>query len=154
MGASLPAGGGHGGGRRGRRSRRSPMSDINVTPLVDVMLVLLIVFMVTAPLLTVGVPIELPKTEASALKTDKEPLTLTVRPDGKIYLQDQSTDIPVEELEVKLMAIAKAGKDETIFVRGDRRSSYGELMKVMGRINRAGFRKISLITELEQEDKR
>jgi biopolymer transport protein TolR len=152
MGASIQTGGGHGGGRRGRRSRRMPMSDINVTPLVDVMLVLLIVFMVTAPLLTVGVPIELPKTEASALKTDKEPLTVTVKPDGKLYLME--TEVAVEEIEAKLMAIAKNGKEETIFVRGDRRSNYGELMRVMGRINRAGFHKISLITELEQEDKR
>lgn len=130
------------------------MSDINVTPLVDVMLVLLIVFMVTAPLLTVGVPIELPKTEASALKADTEPLTITVRPDGRIYLQDQTTDVPIEQIEAVLMQKAKNGKEETIFVRGDRRSSYGELMRVMGRINKAGFKKISLITELEQEDKR
>jgi biopolymer transport protein TolR len=151
MGASLPAGG-HGGGRRGRRGRRMPVSEINVTPLVDVMLVLLIVFMVTAPLLTVGVPIELPKTEAAALKTDKEPLTVTVKPDGQVYIQE--TAIAADELEPKLMAIAKNGKEETIFVRGDRRSSYGELMRVMGRINKAGFTKISLITELEQDDKR
>ncbi len=152
MGASIQTGGGHGGGRRGRRSRRMPMAEINVTPLVDVMLVLLIVFMVAAPLLTVGVPIELPKTEAKALPTDKEPLTVTVKPDGKLYLME--TEVPVEEIEAKLLAIAKNGKDETIFVRGDRRSNYGELMRVMGRINRAGFHKISLITELEQEDKR
>lgn len=151
MGASLQGGGAH--NRRGKRARRyTPMAEINVTPLVDVMLVLLIVFMVTAPLLTVGVPIELPKSEASALKSDKEPIAVTVKPDGKIFLQE--SEIALDEIAPKLLAIAKSGYDETIFVRGDRNASYGALMRVMGRINSAGFKRISLITELEQTGSR
>lgn len=150
MGASLQGGGAPTGRKRGRRY--TPMAEINVTPLVDVMLVLLIVFMVTAPLLTVGVPIELPKTEANALKADKEPIAVTVKPDGKVFLQE--SEIGIDEIAPKLLAIAKSGYDETIFVRGDRNASYGTLMRVMGRINAAGFKLISLITELEQTESR
>jgi biopolymer transport protein TolR len=124
------------------------MSEINVTPLVDVMLVLLIIFMVTAPLLTVGVPIELPKTEAGASDNQqKEPLTVTVNEAGKIYIQE--TEISLEDLAPKLMAIAKSGFDETIYIRGDARANYGVLMKVMGRVSTAGFHRISLVTEIE-----
>jgi biopolymer transport protein TolR len=148
MGATVQANSGNGGGRRRRRTAR-PMSEINVTPMVDVMLVLLIIFMVTAPLLTVGVPIELPKSEAQQLEGDKEPLTITVDPEGKIFLQD--TEIKLDEIVPKLTAIAKNGYEERIFVRGDRRVNYGVVMRVMGTISAAGFRRIALISDLEEK---
>ncbi|MGA8690930.1 MAG: protein TolR [Methyloceanibacter sp.] len=147
MGASVPASSGN-GGRRRRRSAR-PMAEINVTPMVDVMLVLLIIFMVTAPLLTVGVPIELPKSKAQQLEGDKEPLTITVDPDGKIFLQD--TEIGLDEIVPKLTAISKNGYEERIFVRGDRRVNYGVVMRVMGTISAAGFRRIALVSDLEEK---
>jgi biopolymer transport protein TolR len=146
MGASLQAGSSN-GGRRRRAAR--PMAEINVTPMVDVMLVLLIIFMVTAPLLTVGVPIELPKSEAQQLEGDKEPLTVTVDPEGKIFLQD--TGIQLDEIVPKLTAISKNGYDERIFVRGDRRVNYGVVMRVMGTISAAGFRRIALVSDLEEK---
>src|SRR3989440_2042471 len=134
----------------GCRYRRKPaMSEINVTPMVDVMLVLLIIFMVSAPLLTVGVPIDLPQTQAKTLDQDKEPLTVSVNVKGEIYLQN--TEIPLEEMVPKLKAIteARGGADERIFVRGDRQVDYGTVMKVMGRISAAGFRRVALVTEVE-----
>jgi biopolymer transport protein TolR len=128
------------------------MAEINVTPFVDVMLVLLIIFMVAAPLLTVGVPIELPASQGKELQaeSDGEPLTISVNPEGRIFLQE--TEIALDELQPRLAAIMQArGKaDEAIFVRGDRNTNYGELMRVMGRIAAAGYRKISLVTELEE----
>jgi biopolymer transport protein TolR len=126
------------------------MSEINVTPLVDVMLVLLIIFMVSAPLLTVGVPLDLPQSQAKTLDLDKEPLTVSVDVKGLVYLQN--TEIAVEELVPKLKAIteARGGADERIFVRGDRQVDYGTVMKVMGRISAAGFRRVALVTEVEQ----
>lgn len=134
-----------GGQRRRRRAKRYlPMSEINVTPFVDVMLVLLIVFMVAAPLLTVGVPIELPKTQAKPLQGDKEPLAITVKSDGKVFLQD--TEIEIDKLVPKLLAIAEGGYDERIYVRGDRRVDYGAVMKVMSTISAAGFKRIGLVT--------
>lgn len=133
--------------RRGRFDR-PPMSEINVTPFVDVMLVLLIIFMVTAPLLTVGVPIELPKTEAKQISGDKEPLTLSINVGGKIYLQE--TEIKLDEIVPKLKAISKNGFNERIFVRGDKRTDYGSIMKVMGTLNKAGFTRIALITDAEE----
>jgi biopolymer transport protein TolR len=137
-------------GRR-RHSRRPVMSEINVTPMVDVMLVLLIIFMVSAPLLTVGVPLDLPQTQAKSLDNDKEPLTVSVNVKGLVYLQN--TEIAVEELVPKLKAIVEArggGVEERIFVRGDKQVDYGTMMKVMGRISGAGFRRVALVTELEQ----
>jgi biopolymer transport protein TolR len=152
MGASIQKGASGTGRRRGRRKsgRRAPMAEINVTPFVDVMLVLLIIFMVTAPLLTVGVPLELPKSEANALgsNTQKEPLTLSVNREGKIYLQE--AEIGIDDVVTKLGAIAKTGFDETIYIRGDKDANYGALMKVMGKISAAGFRRISLVTELDE----
>ena len=133
--------------RTRKRARYQPMSEINVTPFVDVMLVLLIIFMVAAPLLTVGVPIELPKTEAKQLQGEKEPLTISVNRDGRIFLQE--TEIKLDEIVPKLVAITRSGYDERIYVRGDRRSNYGAVMKVMGTISAAGFRRIALVTELE-----
>ena len=143
------AGGGAVGKRRHRR--RHVMSEINVTPMVDVMLVSLIIFMVSAPLLTVGVPIDLPQTQASSLdQADKEPLAISVNTDGKVFLQN--TEIKLDELVPKLQAISQArgGNDERIYVRGDKTVDYGTVMKVMGRLSAAGFRKVALVTEVEQ----
>jgi len=127
------------------------MSEINVTPMVDVMLVLLIIFMVSAPLLTVGVPLDLPQTQAKTLDQDKEPLTVSVNTKGEVYLQN--TEIPLDELVPKLKAIteARGGAEERIFVRGDRQVDYGTVMKVMGQISAAGFRRVALVTESEQQ---
>ena len=142
------AAGGAGGGyqrRNGRRrSSRGVMSEINVTPLVGVMLVLLIVFMVAAPLMTVGVPIELPKTEARQMDSSTEPITISVQTDGKVFLQE--TEIVLAELAPKLVAIAKNGYEEQLFVRADTRVAYGKVMEVMGLLNSAGYRKIGLVT--------
>ena len=134
-----------------RRHRRKPvMAEINVTPMVDVMLVLLIIFMVSAPLLTVGVPIDLPQTQAKSLDTDKEPLTVSVNTKGEVYLQN--SEIKIDELVPKLQAItqARGGMDERIYVRGDRKVDYGTVMRVMGRLSAAGFRRVALVTEVEQ----
>jgi biopolymer transport protein TolR len=134
-----------------RRHRRRPvMSEINVTPMVDVMLVLLIIFMVSAPLLTVGVPIDLPQTQAKSLDQDREPLTVSVKLDGQVFLQN--SEIKVDELVAKLQAItqARGGLDERIYVRGDRHVDYGTVMRVMGRLSAAGFRRVALVTEVEQ----
>ncbi len=143
MGASVGNAGG-GGRRRRRSSAHVPLAEINVTPFVDVMLVLLIMFMVAAPLLTVGVPIELPETKANELQGDNEPLTVTVQPDGKVYLQE--TEIDLDTLVPKLQAIAKNGFEERIFVRGDKAVDYGTVMRVMGVLNKAGFKRIGLVT--------
>ena len=126
------------------------MSEINVTPMVDVMLVLLIIFMVSAPLLTVGVPLDLPQSQAKSLDQDREPLTVSVNLEGKVFLQN--TEIGVEELVPKLRAIteARAGVDERVYVRGDRKVDYGTVMKVMGRLSAAGFHRVALVTEVEQ----
>lgn len=147
------SGGAHSGVFGKRRHRRSPvMAEINVTPMVDVMLVLLIIFMVSAPLLTVGVPIDLPQTQATSLeKSDQEPLAISVDTGGKVFLQN--TEIQIDELVPKLKAIAEArgsGGDERIYVRGDKTVNYGTVMKVMGRLSAAGFRKVALVTEVEQ----
>jgi biopolymer transport protein TolR len=132
--------------RTGRRSRARPMAEINVTPFVDVMLVLLIVFMVTAPLLTVGVPVDLPKTKAQALGQDRQPLSVTVKRDGGIYLQ--STKIDEDQLVPKLEAISANGYDQRIFVRGDKSVDYGRVMEVMAEISAAGFTHIGLVTDV------
>jgi biopolymer transport protein TolR len=132
--------------RRGGRKRSRPMAEINVTPFVDVMLVLLIVFMVTAPLLTVGVPVDLPKTHAQALGQDREPLSVTVRRNGSIYLQN--TPVDEDDLVPKLTAIAGNGYDQRIFVRGDKSVDYGRVMEVMALISAAGFTHIGLVTDV------
>ena len=136
---------GNGGSRRRARRTRAPMSEINVTPFVDVMLVLLIVFMVAAPLLTVGVPIDLPETSSQPLKGDDEPLTVTVNADGQIFLQE--TPVEVTELSARLLAIAEGGYEERVYVRGDRTVDYGAIMNVMGTLSAAGFRRIGMVTE-------
>ncbi|HVX99791.1 MAG TPA: protein TolR [Pseudorhodoplanes sp.] len=138
-----------GGGRRHRR--RPVMADINVTPMVDVMLVLLIIFMVSAPLLTVGVPIDLPQSQAKSLDQDKEPLAVSVNEKGQIFLQN--TEVKLDELIAKMKAITatrQAGNDERIYVRGDRKVDYGTVMKVMGALSGAGFKRVALVTEVEQ----
>ena len=131
-----------------RRSRgNSPISDINVTPLVDVMLVLLIVFMVTAPLLTVGVPIELPKTAAKQMTDENEPLTITIDKDSKIYIQELVVDF--DELTEKLEAIGQSNYDQKIYINGDKDISYEVLMKVMAKISSSGYTSIGLVTDIE-----
>ena len=138
---------------RGRgRMRRHAMADINVTPFVDVMLVLLIVFMVTAPMLTVGVAVDLPKTRAPALGQDREPLSITVRSDGTIFLQKEQ--IPQAALIDKLKAISANGYEQRIFVRGDTKANYGKVMEVMGVLAASGFTRIGLVTDVVKPDPR
>ncbi|MFO0995476.1 MAG: protein TolR [Alphaproteobacteria bacterium] len=132
----------------GRKGQYRPMHEINVTPLVDVMLVLLIIFMVTAPLLTVGVPVDLPKTEAKPITDPGEPLVVSVKGDGKIFLQD--SEIGIDSLAPKLSAITANKLDTRIFVRGDKAVDYGRVLEVMGSLSTAGFTKVALIAELPQ----
>ncbi len=139
----------HRRGERGwgaRRRRWQPMSDINVTPFVDVMLVLLIVFMVTAPLLTVGVQVDLPKAKAPIIPDPVEPLVISVRADGGIFIEDAQVDI--DTLVPKLRAITDNKPDTRIYVRGDQRLQYGTIMQIMGQVNVAGFTRVALITEM------
>jgi biopolymer transport protein TolR len=131
--------------RRGRRRRTRPMAEINVTPFVDVMLVLLIVFMVTAPLLTTGVAVDLPETSASPLPGQDEPLAVTVTASGQVFLQDSPVEL--DELGPRLIAITAQNREARIFVRGDRAIDYGRVMAVVGTINQAGFTKVALLTE-------
>jgi len=133
---------------RGNRRRRSfrPASDINVTPLVDVMLVLLIVFMVTAPMLTVGVPVDLPKTQAAQMNDQVEPLVVSIDIDGKTYFQE--TELPLTEILQKLTVAAEGKPDTKIYVRGDKKLPYGQIMETMGAIAAAGFSRVSLIAEM------
>jgi len=137
------------GGRRRRIKRHAPMSEINVTPFVDVMLVLLIIFMVAAPLLTVGVPIDLPETQAKQLNSETQPITISIKEGGEVFLQE--TQITAEELLPKLKAIAKNGYKERIYVRGDQATDYGIVMKLMGLLNQAGYKRIGLVTLQEQK---
>lgn len=147
--AMAVAGGGRAGGRRGRRrGGNRPMSDINVTPMVDVMLVLLIVFMVAAPLMTVGVPIDLPETQARQMETQSQPITVSVTPDGQIFLGDEP--VALEALVERVGAAAVNGPEDRIYVRGDGAASYGTVMRVMGTLSGAGYSKIGLITDQEQ----
>ncbi len=134
------------------RTRTPPMSEINVTPMVDVMLVLLIVFMVTAPLLTVGVQIDLPKTKAKILQGQDEPLAITIDAQGQVYLQD--TEIDIEGLVPRLHAITANNPDVRIFVRGDASVDYGRVMEVMGTVNAAGYKKVALVTQQQIKKKR
>ncbi|MEC9346030.1 MAG: biopolymer transporter ExbD [Pseudomonadota bacterium] len=141
MGMTLP-----GGKRSGtRRHRYEPMSQINVTPFVDVMLVLLVVFMIAAPLLSVGVPVELPRAVAPTLQGLDEPLAITLDKEGRIYLQEK--EVPLGELVPKLIAITGTSQDRRIFVRGDRSINYGRVMEVMGTINAAGFTRVALVAQ-------
>jgi biopolymer transport protein TolR len=136
----------HGGGRRQPGRGYQPLWQINVTPFVDVMLVLLVVFMVTAPLLAVGVPVDLPKSTADALRNSEQPLTVSIDKAGAVYLQEAK--VPLDELPAKLAAIAgQRGRDARVFVRGDAAINYGTVMEVMGLLNSAGFSKVALVTQ-------
>ncbi len=139
----------NGGGALGHRRQGAyrPMSEINITPMVDVMLVLLIIFMVTAPLMTVGVPVDLPKTSARAINQPSEPLVVSITAKGKVFVQE--TEIPLDNLAARLRAITANRPDTKIFVRGDRTVAYGRIMQVMGTINAAGFSKVALIAEMQ-----
>jgi biopolymer transport protein TolR len=143
--------GSSGGGRRGGGRRRPVMAEINVTPMVDVMLVLLIIFMVSAPLLTVGVPLDLPQTQAKSLEQqDKTPIQLSVDVKGQVFIND--TEVAMTDLVPKLKAItdARGGLDERIFMRADKKADYGTVAKVMGLLSGAGFKRLALVTEVEQ----
>ncbi|MCH8002369.1 MAG: protein TolR [Proteobacteria bacterium] len=133
-----------GGGRR--RGSYKPLSEINVTPFVDVMLVLMIVFMITAPLLTVGVPVDLPKIKAKSIAESVEPLVITVNAEGVIFIQD--TEVELENLVPRLAAITDNKPDTRIYVRGDKSINYGRVLEVMGTVNVAGFTRVALIAEL------
>ena len=137
-------------GRRGGGRRKAVMAEINVTPMVDVMLVLLIIFMVSAPLLTVGVPLDLPQTQAKSLEQDKTPLQLSVDVKGKVFIND--TEVAMADLIPKLKAItdARGGFDERIFMRADKKADYGTVAKVMGALSGAGFKRLALVTEVDQ----
>jgi biopolymer transport protein TolR len=130
---------------RRRRGRRAALAEINVTPLVDVILVLLIIFMVSAPLLTAGVPVELPKTEAGSLNEQTEPLTITIRSDGSIFIQESET--PFAELAPKMRALSKAGYDKPVYVRADGKAPYEIVARVMASLSTSGFSQIGLITD-------
>ena len=134
--------------RPARGGRHRPMGEINVTPFVDVMLVLLIVFMVTAPLLTVGVEVDLPKTQANQINADASPLVVSVKSDGSLYLQE--AEVGREALIPRLKAISNANADVRIFVRGDAAVAYGDILGVMGRIQAAGFSKVALVAKLPE----
>lgn len=131
--------------RLGTRRASRPMSDINVTPMVDVMLVLLVIFMVTAPLLTVGVQVDLPKTQASTLPGKDEPLAISIDAQGRIFIQE--TEVEIDTLAPRLVAITHNNSEARIFVRGDRAINYGRVMEVMGTVNAAGFTKVALVSE-------
>src|SRR5258707_5538019 len=132
-------------GGRSARGRYRPMSEINVTPLVDVMLVLLVVFMITAPLLTVGVPVDLPQTQAPPINEPKEPTVITVNKDGQIFIQE--TSIAMDNLVPRLQAITGSNPDAVLYVRGDKEINYGKVLEVMSLVSSAGFRKVSLVAE-------
>ncbi|MBE7184733.1 MAG: protein TolR [Methylobacterium mesophilicum] len=147
MGMSVGAAGGARGRRGARRGRKhGVMSEINVTPFVDVMLVLLIIFMVAAPMLTVGVPVDLPKAQAETLNSETQPIVVSIRQGGAVYLNE--TEIPVEEIAAKMQAVAKAGYQERIFVKGDRAADYGSVAQVMASLRTAGYTNLGLVTDL------
>ena len=137
------AGGLMGGGGGGRKGRYRPMAEINVTPMVDVMLVLLIVFMVTAPLMTTGVNVDLPKTDASPVNSDAKPLSVSIKNNGDIYLGDDA--VTLDQLVAKLQAASQNDPTRRIFVRGDEHIDYGRVMQVMGQITSGGFTKVALL---------
>jgi biopolymer transport protein TolR len=138
--------------RGSRRAAYQPMSEINVTPMVDVMLVLLIVFMVAAPLLTVGVPVDLPQTQAPAINEQKEPLVISLNAEGKLFIQESETE--TDQLVPRLQAITKNNPAAVIYVRGDKGINYGRVMEVMGLVSAAGFNKVSLIAEMPRSEPR
>ncbi len=146
MGMGVASGGGGGGGRRRRRKRNAVMSEINVTPMVDVMLVLLIIFMVAAPMMTAGVPIDLPQTAANEMPSQTRPITVAVTPEGGIFVDEA----PVNEADLVTTVTGLATPEDRIYLRGDTTANYGTVMRVMGLLSAAGFTKIGLVTEREQ----
>jgi biopolymer transport protein TolR len=146
MGMSAASTGAKGGGRRGRRGRRhGAIAEINMTPFIDVMLVLLIIFMVAAPLIATGVPLDLPQTGAKPINVDQKPITVAIDSKGQIFLQDQPTLEP--DLVMKLQGLAKDGYDQRVYVRGDKQVDYGRVASVMSTITSAGFKRVALVTE-------
>ena len=135
--------------RNRNRGSRSIISEINVTPLVDVMLVLLVVFMITSPLLVAGVKVDLPQADLAPISGQEEPIAITIDKDNKIYIQN--TQIPLSELSVKLKAITKQNTETRIYVRGDKLVDYGKVMAVVSEINKSGFGKIALLTEIKND---
>ncbi len=133
---------------RGGRRKRQQLSEINVTPFVDVMLVLLVIFMIAAPLMTVGVPIDLPRSQAKQLNTPSEPLTISINKQGEVFLQEEKMGL--DDLTNKLLAISQLPEEERIYIRGDEGINYGLIMQVMGKLNSAGFRRIALVANPEQ----
>lgn len=140
-----PSSGNGGRGALGGRGRYRPMADINVTPLVDVMLVLLIVFMVTAPMMTTGVNVDLPKTDATPVNSDNKPITVSIKADGSTFIGDQAASL--DELVAKLQAMSQNDPTHRIFVRGDQHIDYGRVMEVMGRITQGGFTRVALLAQ-------
>jgi biopolymer transport protein TolR len=149
MGATLQAAGRNGGRRRRGRARHAPMADINMTPFIDVMLVLLIIFMVAAPLLATGVAVDLPQTKAGQLNIDQKPLAIAIDEKGEIFLMDQPVEL--DQLIEKLKIAAKQGFDERIYVRGSKSVNYGRIAEVMSLVTSAGFKKVALVTEQERK---
>jgi biopolymer transport protein TolR len=149
MGVSIQASGGNGGRRRRGRSRHAPMADINMTPFIDVMLVLLIIFMVAAPLLATGVAVDLPQTKAGQLNIDQKPVAIAVDEKGQIFLMDQP--IEIAQLVDKLKEAAKQGFDERIYVRGSKSVNYGRIAEIMSMVTTAGYKKVALVTEQEKK---
>ena len=142
--------GGAGGGRRGRgRVRKGPMSEMNMTPFIDVMLVLLIIFMVAAPLLATGVPIDLPQTKAAPLNIEKKPIAIAIDDKGELYLMDQP--VKIEELIARIQPLAAGGTEERIYIRGARAVNYGRVAEVMALVTGAGYKKVALVTEPEKK---
>ncbi len=135
--------GGRGGGKRGKNGRYMPVAEINVTPMVDVMLVLLVIFMVAAPMLTVGVPVDLPRTNAPVVPNQTTPVEITVQKDGTVFVQEQQ--VSVDNLVPLLMAVTESNPDTRIYVRGDGNLTYAQIMTVMGNITSAGFKKVALV---------
>jgi biopolymer transport protein TolR len=137
------------GGRRRRRARRGgAINEINMTPFIDVMLVLLIIFMVAAPLMTVGVPLDLPQTKAAQLNVDQKPITLSIRQTGQVYLAE--SELKDDEIVSRLGQVAKNGQDERVFVRGDKKVDYGRVAQVMSIVTSGGFKRVALVTEPER----
>ncbi|MBF0680774.1 MAG: biopolymer transporter ExbD [Devosia sp.] len=146
MGMGGPSGGGGGGGRRRRRRGKAVMSEINITPMVDVMLVLLIIFMVAAPMMTAGVPVDLPRTAAAEMPSQTQPITVAVTPEGALFVDET----PVTEAELVATISGLATPEDRIFLRGDTTANYGTVMRIMGMLSAAGYSKIGLVTEREQ----
>jgi biopolymer transport protein TolR len=149
MGMAVAAGGRKGGRKRRGVPRYGAMADINMTPFIDVMLVLLIIFMVAAPLLSTGVPIDLPQTKASAINIDQKPLAIAIDEKGDAFLNDQP--VKVDELVDKLTAAAKAGFDERIYVRASKQVPYGRVAEIMAIVTTAGFKKVALVTDQDKK---